>query len=39
MKQDFLHITDFDTNEIMETLDLAIAAVHSSRIGKKVFIN
>ena len=24
MKQDFLHITDFDTNEIMETLDLAI---------------
>ena len=24
MKRDFLHITDFDTNEIMETLDLAI---------------
>ena len=24
MKRDFLHITDFETNEIMETLDLAI---------------
>ena len=24
MKRDFLHITDFDTNEITETLDLAI---------------
>ena len=23
MKRDFLHITDFETNEINETLDLA----------------